>query len=144
MPKNKGKGGKNRKRGKNEADDDKRELVFKEDGQEYAQVLRMLGNGRCEAMGIDGTKRLCHIRGKLHKKVWINGGDIILISLRDYQDDKADIILKYNSDESRLLKAYSELPANTKINEGTIDQVEDGRSDEENNLIFEDENIDRI
>ncbi|KAI3495577.1 hypothetical protein L1887_37921 [Cichorium endivia] len=68
MPKNKGKGGKNRKRGKNEADDEKRELVFKEDGQEYAQVLRMLGNGRCEAMCIDGTKRLCHIRGKMHKK----------------------------------------------------------------------------
>ncbi|KAK9145291.1 hypothetical protein Sjap_005194 [Stephania japonica] len=45
MPKNKGKGGKNRKRGKNEADDEKRELVFKEDRQEYGQVLRMLGNG---------------------------------------------------------------------------------------------------
>src|SRR5574337_542073 len=74
MPKNKGKGGKNRKRGKNEADDEKRELVFKEDGQEYAQVLRMLGNGRCEAMCIDGTKRLCHIRGKMHKKVWIAAG----------------------------------------------------------------------
>ena len=85
MPKNKGKGGKNRKRGKNEADDEKRELVFKEDGQEYAQVLRMLGNGRCEAMCIDGTKRLCHIRGKMHKKVWIAAGDIILVGLRDYQ-----------------------------------------------------------
>ncbi|CAI9293017.1 unnamed protein product [Lactuca saligna] len=93
MPKNKGKGGKNRKRGKNEADDEKRELVFKEDGQEYAQVLRMLGNGRCEAMCIDGTKRLCHIRGKMHKKVWIAAGDIILVGLRDYQDDKADVSL---------------------------------------------------
>jgi translation initiation factor 1A len=38
MPKNKGKGGKNRRRGKNENEDMKRELVFKEDGQEYAQV----------------------------------------------------------------------------------------------------------
>ena len=46
MPKGvKGKGGKNRRRGKNEGDE-KRELIFKEDGQEYAQVLRMLGNGR--------------------------------------------------------------------------------------------------
>ncbi|WJX30382.1 hypothetical protein P8452_18928 [Trifolium repens] len=106
MPKNKGKGGKNRKRGKNEADDEKRELVFKEDGQEYAQVLRMLGNGRCEAMCIDGTKRLCHIRGKMHKKVWIAAGDIILVGLRDYQDDKADVILKFMPDEARLLKAY--------------------------------------
>ncbi|KAJ6972444.1 Eukaryotic translation initiation factor 1A [Populus alba x Populus x berolinensis] len=29
MQKNKGKGGKNRKRGKNDADDEKRELIFK-------------------------------------------------------------------------------------------------------------------
>lgn len=33
MPKNKGKGGKNRRRGKNENEADKRELIFKEDGQ---------------------------------------------------------------------------------------------------------------
>ena len=39
---------------------------------EYAQVLRMLGNGRLEAMCIDGIKRLCHIRGKMRKKVWVN------------------------------------------------------------------------
>lgn len=32
MLKNKGKGGKNRKRGKNESEDEKWELVFKEDG----------------------------------------------------------------------------------------------------------------
>jgi len=29
----------------------------------------MLGNGRLEATCFDGTKRLCHIRGKLRKKV---------------------------------------------------------------------------
>jgi hypothetical protein len=28
----------------------------------------MLGNGRLEAQCIDGTKRLCHIRGKMRKK----------------------------------------------------------------------------
>ena len=39
---------------------------------EYAQVLRMLGNGRLEAQCIDGIKRLCHIRGKMRKKVWVN------------------------------------------------------------------------
>ncbi len=32
----------------------------------------MLGNGRLEAMCIDGIKRLCHIRGKMRKKVWVN------------------------------------------------------------------------
>ncbi|KAL0655709.1 hypothetical protein Bca4012_076293 [Brassica carinata] len=145
MPKNKGKGGKNRKRGKNEADDEKRELIFKEDGQEYAQVLRMLGNGRCECMCIDGNKRLCHIRGKMHKKVWIAAGDIILVGLRDYQDDKADVILKYMSDEARLLKAYGELPENTRLNEGIVgDLEEDDDNLAEDYVEFEDEDIDRI
>ncbi|KAL0001569.1 hypothetical protein SO802_015350 [Lithocarpus litseifolius] len=94
MPKNKGKGGKNRKRGKNEADDEKRELVFKEDGQEYAQ------------------------------------------------DDKADVILKYMPDEARLLKAYGELPENTRLNDGIIDDEEDGGGDDY--IEFEDEDIDKI
>jgi len=115
MPKNKGKGGKNRRRGKNENETEKRELVFKEDGQEYAQVVKMLGNGRLEALCFDGVKRLCHIRGKLRKKVWINTSDIILLGLRDYQDTKADVILKYTPDEARNLKAYGELPDNVKI-----------------------------
>merc|ERR1712000_458293 len=60
-------------------DNEKRELTFKEEGQEYAQVLKMLGNGRLEALCSDGSKRLAHIRGKLRKKVWINQGDIILL-----------------------------------------------------------------
>lgn len=134
MPKNKGKGGKNRRRGKNENEDEKRELVFKEDGQEYAQVLKMLGNGRLEAYCFDGQKRLCHIRGKLRKKVWINQGDIILVGLRDYQDTKADVILKYNPDEARNLKTYGELPENAKINEITMNR-EFGEDDEDEDIF---------
>lgn len=137
MPKNKGKGGKNRRRGKNEAENDKRELVFKEHGQEYAQVLKLLGNGRLEALCFDGCKRLCIIRGKLRKKVWIQTGDIILIGLRDYQDCKADVIQKYFADEARNLKAYGELPASAKLTCDTAaadsddDGVEFGEVDSE-------------
>jgi translation initiation factor 1A len=79
----------------------------------------MLGNGRLEAQCFDGEKRLAHIRGKMRKKVWfsflllsirqaltvpqvwINQGDIVLLSLRDFQDDKADVIVKYTADEAR-------------------------------------------
>jgi len=129
MPKNKGKGGKNRRRGKNENEGLKRELVFKEDGQEYAQVIKMLGNGRLEAMCFDGVKRLCHIRGKLRKKVWINQSDIILVGLRDYQDARADVILKYSADEARNLKSYGEFPETVKINE-TVSFGEEGIDDD--------------
>ena len=50
MPKNKGKGGKNRRRGKNENEGVKRELIFKEDGQEYAQVIIWHPFGFCFIM----------------------------------------------------------------------------------------------
>jgi translation initiation factor 1A len=128
MPKNKGKGGKNRRRGKNEGEE-KRELIFKEDGQEYAQVIRMLGNGRLEAQCFDGTRRLCHIRGKLRKKVWVASGDIVLVGLRSFQDEKADVILRYNPDEARNLKAYKEIPDNAKINEGAVNEDEEAEED---------------
>ena len=104
--------------GKNDSEE-KRELIFKEDGQEYAQVLKMLGNNRLDAQCIDGVKRLAHIRGKMRKKVWVNAGDVVLVGLRDYQDGKADVILKYSAEEARALKAYGELPESLRINEAT-------------------------
>ena len=139
MPKSKAKGGKNRRRGKNESEE-KRELIFKEDGQEYAQVLRMLGNGRLEAQCIDRAKRLCHIRGKMRKKVWVNTGDIILLGLRDFQDQKADVILKYTAEEARSLKAYGELPDSIRVNE--TDTFEEERDENDDFFDFDDvENI---
>merc|ERR1719208_186133 len=73
-------------------------------------------------MCFDGVKRLCHIRGKLRKKVWINQSDIILVGLRDYQDAKADVIQKYSADEARNLKSYGEFPESIKISD-TVDFV---------------------
>ncbi|KAG2309019.1 hypothetical protein Bca52824_028767 [Brassica carinata] len=88
MPKNKGKGGKNIKRGKKI----RREIIC----QGYALVLRI-----CEAKCIDGVTRMCHIRGEMHKKVWISGyGNIILVGLRMdmHNDSKADVIHNYTPD----------------------------------------------
>jgi translation initiation factor 1A len=93
----------------------------------------MLGNGRLETMCFDGVKRLCHITETLRKKVWINTPDIILVGLWDYQDNKADAILKYNADVVRSLKAYGQLPEHTKINER--DTFDPGDGDEDINSI---------
>nr|ABV22075.1 eIF-1A [Amphidinium carterae] len=124
MPKNK-LGGNKAKRAKGDQQKAKQELIFKEDGQEYGQVQRMLGNGRCEVTCFDGTKRLCHIRGKMRKKVWVNQGDIVLVSLRDFQDEKGDIIVKYTAEEARNLKNYGELPDGVKINETDMGDGDD-------------------
>lgn len=87
----------------------KRELEFKDDGQEYAQVTKMLGNGRCQVKCVDGVDRLAVIRGAMRKKVWIKVEDWVLVGLRDFQDDKCDIIGKYSDEDVRNLKAYGEI-----------------------------------
>lgn len=86
-----GKGGKNRSRAKSDRDG-KRELHFKnvDEGQEYAQVLKMHGGPWLEAYCFDGVKRMCHICGKMGRKVRIAVGDIVLISLRGFQVRRRD------------------------------------------------------
>lgn len=114
----------------------------------------MLGNGRLEAACFDGQKRLAHIRGKMRKKVWIAQGDIILLSLREFQDDKADVIQKYTPDEARSLKSYGELPNEAKINEneafgeedleGEIEFGEGGEEDDDDEEEESDVDVDAL
>ena len=63
---------------------------------------------------------------KRDKRVWICIGDTVLVSLRDYQDDKADIIHKYTSEETKTLISYNEITGNIKIDD------EDGINDDNN------------
>jgi len=141
MPKSKGKGGKNVKKGKKrDTDGERRDLLFKEDGQEYAQVLRMLGDGRLALACYDDVARVGLIRGTMRRRVWINTGDIVLVGLREFQQDKADVIHKYTSEEARNLQAYGELPASARINQTAIDMALDGGGDQ-GELEFEFEDI---
>jgi translation initiation factor 1A len=91
---------------------DKRELLFAEDGQQYAKLTKRLGDGRFEALClVDGQERLAHVRGKLWKRVWVLPGDLVLLGLRAFQDQKADILHKYTADEERSLCSIGEVPA---------------------------------
>lgn len=83
----------------------------------------MLGNGRLEAHCFDGVTRICHICGNMRKKIWINTADIILVSLRDFQDSKADVIGRYTADEARKLKARGELPDNLEVNKADVSNI---------------------
>ena len=124
MPKNKGKGGKKFRKSKKDQDFSvKRPLILKEDGQEYAQVLKMCGDGRCKCFCFDGKERMCIIRGNMRRKVWIMADNIVLVSIRDFQDDKADIILKYSDDDAKQLRRKGFIADNIKSG-GVLQEVE--------------------
>ena len=81
--------GKNYKRSKNSSSNiEKRQLEYKESGQEYARITKMLGNCRCECTCNDGRTRLGIIRGNMIKRTWITLNDLVLVTLREYQDIK--------------------------------------------------------
>lgn len=80
--------------------------LVKSEGQEYAKVTTLLGNRRVTLACMDGKQRLGRIRGNMKKKrIFINKDDYVLVGLRDFQDDKADVLDKYTQQEvNRLIK----------------------------------------
>jgi translation initiation factor 1A len=127
MPKNKGAGGKNRRKGKGTFAKPK-ELIYKDEGQEYGRVTKSLGNGFMEVHcfdGPDGTLRRAHIRGKMRKKIWMGVNDIVLVNIRDFQDRTCDILLKYSSDEARILRSRKEIPNNSDVNQTDVIEEDD-------------------
>ena len=77
-------------------------------------VIRMLGFDRVLVKCQDGHERLCRIRGKMKRRVWIRQGDIVLVSPWDFQSDKrGDIIWRYKRNQAEWLrkKGYLTMPA---------------------------------
>jgi initiation factor 1A len=92
------KGGKNYKKMKH-AQDVAPELHEIGPGQQIGRVLRLLGDRQLSIYCNDNIERICRIRGKLHKRVWINTGDIVLVSRRDFtapdSDDSDDGVIDH-------------------------------------------------
>jgi translation initiation factor 1A len=137
MPKNTGMGGNKRKKGKKMTQQE-RELVFKGESEEYGQVVRLLGDARMEIQCCDGVKRIGHIRGKMRKRNWIANGDVILVSIRDYEPEKCDVIDKYTEDEIRKLKKAGEIPESITLPDSEKEKKE-RNDDNYNDIVFEDD-----
>ena len=68
-------------------------------------AVKMLGAERILVKYQDGKERLCRIRGKLKRRVWVREGDIVLVSPWDFQSDKrGDIFWRYRRNQSEWLR----------------------------------------
>jgi len=113
-----------------------REVPYRDlDGQTYALVTAMLGNGRLTARCEDTIERMCKIRGSMRRSEWISVGDVILVSLREFQTSKADVLHRYPHEDVRRLRKMGELVAIKFADQR--DEV-----DEEDIVVFEDEDED--
>jgi len=125
MPKNGG--GKQKKKNKHLLQVT-RQLFIPEnkDGQFYAIVNKLLGNRRIRISYIDpkeGLKEtLAIIGGGLkRKKQWVKVNNYIVISLRDFEESKCDVIHVYNDSEMNELRKYNYIPKGILNNGEKID-----------------------
>lgn len=68
-------------------------------------AVRLLGFDRVLVKCQDGRERLCRIRGKMKRRVWIREGDVVLVSPWDFQGDKrGDLIWRYTKAQAEELR----------------------------------------
>jgi translation initiation factor 1A len=106
----------------------------------YAYVIKLLGNCRVLVLCDNGTEAVGVIRGSMrrfNKRVLIETGDIVAVSIRDYQIGKVDIVHKFNAEQCKNLINNKEISdtlinAYNKVNISSINNANDA------NIIFDD------
>lgn len=106
----------------------------------YAYVIKLLGNCRVLVLCDNGTEAIGVIRGSMrrfNKRVLIETGDILAVSMRDFQDNKVDIVHKYNAEQCKILINNKEISdtlinAYNKISNATLNNANEA------NIIFDD------
>ena len=141
MTKNTKGGSKHKKyaRNRNPINRNKLSDLKKTENQEYAFVKDVLGNCRFRLICWDKKERLGILRGKMKKRQWVQRGELVLASLREFQDDKCEIIQKYSGDQVKVLLKHN-LISEAFIKDGsTFDNDESNN----NNPFEEDIEIDQ-
>ena len=97
---------------KNESDIRKR-MMYPNKNDILGIVIKNYGQTRMNIKYQDGETRICRVRGKMKKRVWVREGDIVLISPWDFQsDEKGDIIFRYTRNQASLLRNQGYLDIN--------------------------------
>lgn len=81
------------------------EMVYPSQGDVLGVVVKLLGFDRILVRCQDGKERLCRIRGKMKRRVWIRENDVVLISRWDFQSDqRGDVTWRYTHAQAETLR----------------------------------------
>ncbi len=81
------------------------EAVVPREGEVLGIVTKLLGFDRIMVKCQDGAERLCRIRGKMKRRVWIREGDIVIVAPWDFQTDtRGDVTWRYTHAQAENLR----------------------------------------
>lgn len=76
----------------------------------FAIADEILGGRRIRAVCEDGLSRISRIPGKMRRRQWVREGDLIVIQPWDFQDEKANVCMRYTKTQSLYLSRKGALP----------------------------------
>ena len=121
----KNQGGKKKKRGKRQQDENKKLEILKDEFSEYAKVLERKGGPYLSVRLLSGETVMGIIRGKMRRRVWMAINDIVLVGIRSFQEGKVDILHKYPEEHVRQLVEMGEMPDYFTVGEGINNGIKD-------------------
>jgi len=74
------------------------------DGEIIGLVEKRLGGNKIMINCFDGKSRVCRVPGRLKRRLWLRPDDIVIVEIWELDENKADIIYKYRSNEINWLK----------------------------------------
>ena len=81
------------------------ELVLPSASEVLGVATKMLGFDRLMVKCQDGHERLCRIRGKMKRRVWIRVNDIVVVSPWEFQtESRGDITWRYTRGQAEMLR----------------------------------------
>ena len=76
----------------------------------FAIADQILGGRRVRSICEDGETRLSRIPGKMRRRQWVREGDLIVVQPWEFQDEKANVCMRYTKTQSLYLSRKGVLP----------------------------------
>ena len=76
----------------------------------FAIADNIRGGRRVRSICEDGESRLARIPGKMRRRQWVREGDLIVIQPWEFQDEKANVCMRYTKTQSLYLSRKGVLP----------------------------------
>lgn len=70
----------------------------------FGILVQRLGSSRSRVRCLDGKERICRIPGRLKRRLWVRGGELVLVEPWEYANDKGDIVHKFKYSQVNWLK----------------------------------------
>ena len=72
-------------------------------------VEQRVGGSRMIIKCLDGKSRNCRVPGRLRRALWVREGDIVIVEPWEFDNEKGNILFKYNPTQVDWLKKHGYL-----------------------------------